>query len=251
MKIKLIKANNKLKGLETKVGGKVYAFSLLSGWSCPFAKECYAKAVKTDAGYRIQDGPDMQFRCYSASEEVRLPSVFKSRNDNFEALKSCGNNVDKMAAMIQAALPKKVAYIRIHAAGDFFTKNYFLAWVKVAHNNPKIVFYAYTKSLPFWVYARDNGLLPNNLILTASYGGTHDHLISQENLRYTKVVESVADAKALGLPIDKNDIAAALPSRRNISFALLIHGPQQAGSLWGKAVKLLKGVGSYGPKSKS
>jgi hypothetical protein len=44
------------------------------------------------------------------------------------------------------------------------------------------------------------------------------------------------------LDIDHDDSHAALPGP---SFALLIHGIQPAGSEAGKAVRALRGVGSY------
>ena len=82
------------------------------------------------------------------------------------------------------------------------------------------------------------------LCLTASYGGTHDHLIEEFNLRSAKVVFSEAEAAELGLEIDHDDSHAAVTPRDN-SFALLIHGTQPKGSAASVALKELKGQGSY------
>ncbi len=248
--LKFVNANAKLEGLAKMVGGKIISLPLLSGYSCPFAKECFAKVVEDEQGKRhVEDGPDMVHRCYSVSGEVRLPNVYNLHKANWRALVNCGNNVAAMRSLLLSALPKKFDYVRIHTDGDFFTKNYFMAWLEVCGMYTDRVFYAYTKSIPFWVYAKNKGLLPDNLILTASYGGTRDDMITPNGLRYAKVVGSEAEAADLGLVVDEFDIQAALPSLRNTNFALLIHGPQPAGSQAGKDVRALKGKGSYGPKT--
>ena len=93
-----------------------------------------------------------------------------------------------MADALCAALPKDARVIRIHVSGDMFSHKYFMAWIKVAERNPNVLFYAYTKSLTYWVRSRD--LVPANLVLTASYGGRDDHLIAEHGLRSAKVVFS-------------------------------------------------------------
>ena len=225
---------------------KIYSLALLSGWSCPHAKDCLSKAVVQDNGKRkIKDGKDTQFRCFSASQEVQYTNVYNSRKHNFDLLRklSCGEMVD----MINQSLPTNAGIVRIHVAGDFFSQQYMEAWYTVALLNPKILFYAYTKSLRFWLAINEFPIL-HNFVLTASYGGTHDHLIDEFNLRSTKVVFSEAEAEQLGLAIDHDDSHAAKPSLRDNSFALLIHGTQPAGSEASTALKKLKGKGSYSRK---
>lgn len=74
------------------------------------------------------------------------------------------------------------------------------------------------------------------MVLTASYGGTLDNLISENNMRFAKVVESTDEAKTLGLPVDDNDSHAANPSSRSQSFALVVHGTQPAGTRLAKII---------------
>tara|TARA_B100000497_G_scaffold104538_1_gene120291 strand:- start:95 stop:544 length:450 start_codon:yes stop_codon:yes gene_type:complete len=143
-----------------------------------------------------------------------------------------------MADGLCAALPKDARIIRIHVSGDMFSHKYFMAWIKVAERNPTMLFYAYTKSLTYWVRSRD--LVPANLVLTASYGGRDDHLIAEHGLRSAKVVFSVAEAASLGLEIDNDDSHACDPARANQDFALLIHGVQPKGSQAAEALKILK-----------
>lgn len=247
--IRFSKANAKLKKLEKALGGKVYSFDMLAGHTCPYAMDCHSRAVETAEGIRIADGAHTVFRCFSASQEVTFPAVYASRKRNSEAiLPAASESVEKAADMLLSALPKDADIVRIHVAGDFKLRNYFDAWKAVAKAEPSKVFYAYTKSLPFWVGSREgfkaDGVegLPN-FRLTASRGGSKDSLIDSKGLRESRVVFSEAEAEALGLPIDTDDSHAALPGG---SFALLIHGAQPKGSEAGKAVRALAGKGSYG-----
>jgi len=232
-------------------GRKVYSFDLISGWSCPFAKDCLAKAIIVDGKRKIQDGPDMEFRCFSASQEVQYTNTYNLRNRNFDAMRQCDTS-DEMVKEINHALPKKAGVVRIHVAGDFFNFKYFLAWCKVARMNPNVLFYAYTKSLKFWIQADAKNLIPDNLVLTASRGGRLDDLIELYNLRETIVVHTEQEAWDKGLEIDHDDSHAANPNNRNNDFALLIHGTQAKGSKAAEALKILKRDGimhSYSRKA--
>lgn len=239
------KANAKLVGLEKRAGIKVSTFSILSGHDCPYAKECRSQAVENNGKLTILDGEHTVFRCFSASQEVLFPTVYKSRKYNSDKLREClASGIDCLIETLHKSLPKKSNVIRWHVAGDFFVKNYFLALNEVAKRNPDKIFYAYTKSLPFWVALKKQ--IADNFILTASYGGFRDDLIQSENLRFAKVVFSIHEADELGLEIDHDDFHAYNPDTKNQSFALLIHGTQPKGSKAGKAVQKLAGVGSYG-----
>ena len=227
---------------------KIYSLDLLSGYSCPHAKQCLSKAVVQDNGKRkIRDGKHTQFRCFSASQEVQYTNVYNSRKHNFDLLRNLHH--DDMFYMIDDSLPKDAGIVRIHVAGDFFNQEYMHAWYAVALNNPRTLFYAYTKSLRYWLSVRE---FPEiwNFVLTASYGGTHDHLIDEFNLRSAKVVFSEAAAAELGLAIDHDDTHAAKPTLRDDSFALLLHGTQPKDSDASKALKALKGKGSYSRNKK-
>jgi hypothetical protein len=247
--VKFSKANAKLQKLEKTLGARVYSFDMLSGHTCPYARECHSRAVETPEGVRIQDGPETRFRCFSASQEVTFPAVYASRKRNMETiLSAAAESVDRAADMLLSALPRDAEYVRIHVAGDFKLRAYFDAWVNVAKAEPGRVFYAYTKSLPFWVGSPEAALVDGlagvaNFRLTASRGGAKDDMIDRYGLREARVVYSEAEAEALGLPVDHDDSHAAL---RGGSFALLIHGAQPKGSEAGKAVRALAGKGSYG-----
>tara|TARA_R110000823_G_scaffold226188_4_gene353921 strand:- start:1338 stop:2114 length:777 start_codon:yes stop_codon:yes gene_type:complete len=243
--LKFSKANAKIEAL-AKVpelaqylegNRKVYSFDLLSGFSCPFAEKCLSKAVQIDGKRKIKDGPKTEFRCFSASQEVQYTNVYNLRKGNFDAIRQHKDAFD-MCKDIVNAMPDNAGIVRIHVAGDFFNEKYFKAWMMVAHLCPSRLFYAYTKSLDYWL--NNKSLIPKNLILTASRGGRLDHKINLYNLRESVVVFSEKEAESLNLVIDHDDSHAARPSLENDSFALLIHGTQPKGTEAANALKILK-----------
>jgi len=249
MKVKITGDNAKLRRLSEQIGKKIKTFNLISGYSCPYAKDCKSRAVQDVNGkLHVEDGEHCQFRCYSASQEAFYGNVFEQRMANFMALRSC-ETAAEMADLILKAMPKQTGKVyRIHVAGDFFNQAYFDAWIIVAEQRPDDYFYTYTKALPLWIKRIND--IPENLTLTASLGGTHDHLTNVYPLRTARVVYSEEEAEQLGLPIDHNDFNAYDPDNREQSFALLIHGLQPKGSEAGKAVHRLNGKGSYSRKRK-
>lgn len=212
----------------------IATFSIPAGYTCPGAKDCHAWFDRKEA--KLFDGKHMEFRCYAASAEAAFSSVRASVDANLEKLKRA-RTVERMANLIELSLPAGIFQkIRVHAHGDFYSGDYFMAWMEVARRNPKRLFYSYTKSLPTWV--RHRSLVPENFVLTASEGGKFDKMIAQHNLRTSKVVFHPDEAEALGLQIDRDDSLAMDPSVG--SFALLIHGMGKAGSKQNEAIKRLK-----------
>jgi len=127
-----------------------------------------------------------------------------------------------MAALILESLSTDAKMVRIHVSGDFFSDNYFLAWMDVAKARPEILFYTYTKSLLIWLRQRSS--VPANFELTASERGKHDDLIELESLKFAKVLFSIAEAQELGLEIDHDDSHAYASDK---SFALLLHNQRK------------------------
>ena len=161
------------------------------------------------------------------------------RWNNFAALHH--KTTLEMADLLSSALPKKAKRVRIHEGGDFFSQAYFDAWLEVARRNPHVLFYAYTKSIPFWLARLDK--LPSNIRLTASLGGTHDELAEKHELKTSYVAFSEEAANIRGLEIDHDDSLAYGPNEK--SFALLIHGTQPAGSEASKAKSLLRKTSGF------
>jgi len=182
---------------------EVFAFNLPVGHTCPGAKECLVK-VNRETGK--QKNSSDQYKCYAAAAE-RFPGVREHRWQNLEECKNGDLPVP----------PKEARRVRIHESGDFFNQQYFDNWLAVCVSRPKDEFWAYTKSLLYW--QRRIGEIPQNLQLTASYGGTHDDLIIKCGFKHCVVVNSLAEATFLNLPVDYNDDLARNPAIQG--FALL------------------------------
>ena len=208
-------------------------FSIPAGYTCPFAAMCKSLANKkgekfSSTGKTIQDLG--QFRCYSASSEVRYKNVRDSRWKNFDLLNKL-KTVDEIKELLINSIDYyrknkgMFSIFRIHESGDFYSQTYFDAWIEVAKHYPDVIFYAYTKSLPFWVKRLSS--IPSNFKLIASVGGTSDELIDKYKLRYSTVVNNVEEAKKLKLKIDVDD---TLAYKTNDNFALLLHGSQPEGT---------------------
>lgn len=235
-KLKFSPGNAKLKGIPS--------LNLLSGYACPQAHQCMAKVDLVTK--KLIDGPDQIYRCFSASQEAQYPSTFKQRKDNFDLLRSC-KTPEEMAELIQASLPNpKKKIIRLHVSGDVFSERYLIALIQVCKNNPNLLFYAYTKSLGYWVKHIDE--IPENFKLNASKGGRLDHLIDQYNLKYVQVVSSPEEAAQLGLECDHDDTHAYAQDK---PFAIIIHGTQKAGSQMSKAKSALRKRGILGYSKKN
>lgn len=218
---------------------KVYSIDLLSGYSCPMAHLCLSRAKKLPNGKRqIQDGPETQHRCYSASQEAQYPAVYNKRAENLKVL-SRAKTEEEIHAILAGSLPLDAGVIRGGGSGDFFSIEYFRAFLRLARENPGVLFYAYTKCLSYWVDNREEVESLPNLVMTASRGGLEDDLIDKHALREALVVLSADESEYVG-ELDETDIHAADPARRDESFRLLIHGSQPAGSEASKALQILK-----------
>jgi hypothetical protein len=188
-----------------------WSWSLPSGTTCPGAEKCLAFANRETG--KLRHGKKQEFLCYSAVTE-RFPSVRGRVWTNFEAVR--GRTRFGVKHELSCALPLSARLVRIHSGGDFFSQEYFDGWLMLASSNPRVRFWAFTKSVDFWV--KRLGSIPPNLELQASYGGRHDHLIGEHGLKFAKVVNSKEEADALGLELDTDDRLAAFPGP---SFALL------------------------------
>lgn len=225
LKLVFGKANAKLKALEKSEGKKVYTFSLLAGHTCPGAKDCQSFAMENNGKLTIKDGKYTDFRCFAASQEVLFPSVYRARKNNLKIVELAAKSPKEAADLIVLQIPKNCQVLRLHASGDFKTQNYFDAWVIAATLRPDIKFYAYTKSIPFWV--KRIGLIPSNLVLTASLGGKYDALAIKNGFKTVLVVDNEVQAAALNLPVDHDD---SLALNYNGNFSLILHGTMPKGS---------------------
>jgi len=222
MTLHFSKNNRKVSAISDLLGipkNSVVAFDQPAGYTCPMANECQSYANKMTG--KITDGKNCKFRCYAASLESAFTSVRKAHWRNFDAL--FGKSIDEMASIIIADMPKGIKVVRIHSSGDFFSRDYFMAWIKVAESLPEIEFFGYTKILPYVQYDK-----PDNFNLHYSVGGKMD--AEHTNEPFAKVVKSVQDAIKIGLPVacETHPADDFLMIKNRVSFALPIHGTQPA-----------------------
>lgn len=107
--------------------------------------------------------------CYAHRSEIQYPNVINSYNRNLEASKL--SNFARMATKEIKALPETYNLFRIHVAGDFYSVQYIKKWMAIIRANPKMSFYAYTRSwrIPHLVpYLRKLGELKNMSLLCST-----------------------------------------------------------------------------------
>lgn len=162
-------SNSKMNKLARHLGLKLaqaVSFDLPAGWTCSKADICKTFSNR-ETGKLNRVG---RVLCYAAKGEAFAPSARRLRWHNFDELRACGKDIDKMVALLTEAMPKNVKVIRIHSSGDFYSREYFLAWVKFARSNPDVTIYGYTKHLDYAAY--DD--FPENLYMQYSFGGLDD-----------------------------------------------------------------------------
>ncbi len=216
-----------------------------AGHDCPFAHECRSKVVVDSEGKTsIKDGKHTKFRCFGATSEIRSKNLRLLVTHNAELVRSAGlKNTKALVNLIDRSMHEDARIVRVHTTGgDFLTKQYLQAWLDVAEMYPDVIFYGYTKALPYYVAMKD--MFPDNFRFTPSRGGTHDHLIDECGLYEARVVYHPDEAEKLGWPIDHDDSHAMAASQ---SFCLLLHGQQPAGSDASESLKFLRKSGmKYG-----
>jgi hypothetical protein len=191
----LLTQNKKLKKTSIANNKRVLNFSLPaykteSGKTvCPFAKDC----IKY---------------CYAQKGNYRYPSVKKGLNKRYELSKT-KNFVPMMNATITLERP---THVRIHDSGDFYSVEYLNKWLEIAKQNKDVIFYAYTKSIKFFI----NGLkLPKNLKIIFSEGSKLDNLIDTNKHRHAKIFKSEAELINAGyINASNNDLNAITDNKK-------------------------------------
>ena len=192
---------------------QVVTFDLPAGYTCPMASMCKAFASKKTG--KIIDGKSMIFRCYAASIESRFKNSRLAHWHNFDLLK----NLDEksMVELINSSIKKNVKIVRIHSSGDFFSQDYFNAWVKVASMNQDITFFGYTKIVDYV-----KAIKPSNFKLVYSMGGLMDNQVDN-SIPTCKVVEYSEDSLCKSKDFSHEDFYFIMAEK---SFTLNLHGTQ-------------------------
>jgi hypothetical protein len=215
--------NHKLNQLAVSLGlrkNQVVGFDLPAGYTCKMANICKAFADKKTG--KLRDGKNSLFRCYAASGEGYAPNSRFMHWHNYDTLR--GLTTGNIFTEIFNSIPKNVKVVRIHSCGDYFSHDYFIAWVRIAITFKDVIFFGYTKHLDYVQYVQKMNL--PNFKLVYSYGGKMDSQLTNEPTCH--VITGVNE----GLPVGMKFACVDNPAddfdciMRGESFALALHGTQ-------------------------
>lgn len=199
----LLTQNTKLKNTSKTMGKRVFNFGITAYKSmtgkliCPFAKDC----VKY---------------CYAKKGAYIWGNVKPAFEKRYELTKT-DNFINLMNSEIKK---KKVDFLRIHDSGDFYSKSYIKKWFAIANDNPKVKFYAYTKS--FILFQGLN--IPDNLDIIFSEGGKHDKLINPKIDRHARIFDNKQELIKQGyIDASKNDLMATKFFNKSNKVGLIFH----------------------------
>ena len=192
----LLTQNAKMKKTSKENKTKIFNFSIpayktKSGKvTCPFAKDCIKYCYAQKGNY------------------TRFPIIKELMEKKYNITKQ----EDFVNLMNEEIKKKKAKYIRIHDSGDFYSIKYLNKWLEIAKQNKDVIFYAYTKSIKFFI----NGLkLPKNLKIIFSEGSKTDNLINTTKDRHAKIFDSVADLLNAGyINASDNDLNAITDNKK-------------------------------------
>lgn len=155
--------------------------------------------------------------CYADQGRLAMPAAKDARELNLDIINSL--SWEDFVNLISEDLTKmrSITHVRIHDSGDFYSRPYYKAWIDIAKDNENVVFYAYTKSLPFLKW----DLHPKNFRVVQSLGGKRDDLVDR-NYPHAKIFATEVERKAEGY-CDGNvsDLPAVLGQ---IKIGLVYHG---------------------------
>ena len=203
----LLTQNKKLKNTSLINKARILNFSLPAYKTqnnkvvCPFAKDC----VKY---------------CYAQKGNYRFPSVKKGLNKRYELSKK-----EEFVTIMNAnILLERPTHVRIHDSGDFYSVDYLNKWIQIANDNKEVIFYAYTKSIPFFKRTKEennNWLLPKNLIIIFSEGSKKDNLINTTKDRHSRIFKDINSLLSAGyINASDNDLNAITDNKK---VGLLLH----------------------------
>ena len=192
----LLTQNSKMKKTSLKNNAKIFNFSIpayktKSGKiTCPFASACVKYCYAQKGNYTR----------YPIVQEVQEKKYEISKQNNFNSL---------MNAEIKK---KKATHIRIHDSGDFYSIKYLAKWIQIAEYNKEVIFYAYTKSIKFFV---DGLLLPDNMKIIFSEGSKTDNLINAREHRHARIFKTSEALIAAGyIDASENDLQAITENKK-------------------------------------
>ena len=83
--------------------------------------------------------------CYALKSYKQYKNVRDAWNDNYIVCKFALDDAEKQITEYLEMHGHKAKYFRIHVSGDFFSREYFYMWTRIAAAFPGIKFLAFTK----------------------------------------------------------------------------------------------------------
>lgn len=162
--------------------------------------------------------------CYARQGAYVWPTVKAAYEARFQLTKhpvdfeyQINNEIYKLNK--SATKQGKQLVIRIHDAGDFYSREYFTSWIRIINANPSVKFYAYTKQ----VEMLQDEKLPANFKLNFSFGGKQDAAIRKTSSN-SRVFRSRAELDAAGYVDTSEDDSFAFSDVKARKIGLVYHG---------------------------
>ncbi|MGW0033094.1 GP88 family protein [Streptomyces sp. NPDC003314] len=173
--------------------------------------------------------------CYARQGSYRFPNVRARHEANLMMIL---DDLPGWEAQMTAELQHKRyqgRWVRVHDAGDFFSRSYTDAWLRVMRAAPGVRFYAYTKSVSLFREAVEPDP-PENFKWVYSLGGREDHLIDLATERHVDI-----------FPDEESLAEAGYTSRGKATEGCLVSvlGPQKIGIAANKIRHLQKKQGKH------
>ena len=192
----LLTQNAKMKKTSKENNNKILNFSIpayktKSGKStCPFAGGCQKYCYAQKGNYTR----------FPIVQELMEKKYLLSKQENFVDL------------MNQEIKNKKPTHVRIHDSGDFYSPLYLQKWIDISNHNKDVIFYAYTKSIKFFV---DGLIVPTNLKIIFSEGSTRDNLINTHKHRHARIFKDITTLLSAGyIDASTNDLKAITDNKK-------------------------------------
>ena len=151
--------------------------------TCPFAGECAKYCYALGGAYVWSNVAPV----YRARYEATLRPDFE-------------------VVMLKELKQRQPTFVRIHDAGDWYSRDYRDKWLNIIRESPSIRFYTYTKSVPLF---KEIDVQPRNLCVIFSLGGTMDHLIDLDRDRHARIFDTHEELEQAGYTsANRNDLMA-------------------------------------------
>ncbi|WP_431921379.1 GP88 family protein [Nonomuraea jabiensis] len=144
--------------------------------------------------------------CYALQGTYQYPNV---KERHIENLAYVLEDLNGWARAMRNELSRSSGnWIRIHDAGDFFSREYLIAWLSIMRARPHVNFYCYTKEVALFKELVEPDK-PPNFKFVYSLGGREDGLLNLAVDRVADVFPTEADIEPAGFHSQKgNDLLA-------------------------------------------